>query len=227
MNNLLRALVLLALALPLHGQTASDWVQRAQLFAADPEFSLACRLVIHDQGGDERTRDLLVASRRIGGLSELLVEVTGPASARGLKFLQKRGPSAGSWLKTGRTIRRLPANGGTEPLFGSDFGTADFEPALEGWALVSTNGGFVQLERRTPVREVLTLRASDGLVTRRETWGVDGAIGRVYSVEEWSPQGRPSRVRLATNALSTWSEISVTEFRPGPQVAGIFAPGNL
>lgn len=228
MKNLLGALgMTLLLTTSAVADDANLWIQKAQLFSPETEYELTARLTIRDPGGDQRTRELRVSSRKDGDYSELLVEVTNPASVKGLKFLQRRGKTTpGTWLRTNRAVRRVSPGATPEPLFGSDFTTADLEPSLEGWSWKSRDEQTVVLERSTPDVEILVLRAKDGVVLRRETKSADGQARRVYEVLEWSGD-RPSRARLTDLALGSQSELEILTFRAQALSPNLFVPGNL
>lgn len=215
--------------------SAPEAAANVQLFSASPHFQLTCRLTIVDNTGDRKVRDLKVLSLRDHGEESLLVQAVAPAYLKNLKFLRVQSKDGvGTWLRTTRGTQRMPPDADPEPLFGSDFTTADFQPGSQDWVFSpNQEEGTLILERPADrrlgwTRQVMTLRASDRLILKSEFFDASGTLVRRYSVQEFSPQGRPARVLLEDEKDARHSELAVQDFDDSTNLsAATFAPGRL
>lgn len=226
----LTTLLFLALAAGPLGAEASG-PERAQLFTGAPEFTLTCRLTITDSTGDQKVRDLTIVSSRTAEGQKLLAQVTGPAFVKGLKFLrvESQGTTA-VWIKTAKAVRRLPVGGDPEPVFGSDFTTADFQPGDGAWRATDTPGVYERpADRRSGGSlERMTLRTDDGLVLKSETLDARGSAVRRYEVVRFTGEGRPETVRITDLRQNRWSELTVVTLdEKSKGTPALFAPGSL
>lgn len=235
MKFLLLAVSTVSLAAAAWAQSARDEASQAQLFSSAPQFLLTCRLTIDDGTGDKKVRDLSLWTTRGSEEERLLVQVTAPAFLKALKFLRVNTKSGeGTWLKTSRGVQRLAPSADPEPLFGSDFTTADFLPGSNDWALVeSADPELLILERASEPRlgwskQVMTLRRTDHLIVRGDFLASDGTLVRRYLVTAFTPTGMPQKVEIQDRKNKRKSELEILTFSTTSSIpASLFLPGNL
>lgn len=213
--------------------TADEQASRAVLFSSENPLVVEVRLSVIEQGRVTKTRTLELLSEREQETSRLLVRVLSPASLRSLKFLRVQGPqSTGTWVKTSRGLQRLAASDDPEPLFASDFTTADFLPSNEGWTRAPLEESLV-LERKVTgnrgwVTQRMTLRPNDLLVLSCDYLDTDGNLVRKYEVTEFDATGMPVRLVLHDLKNRSSSELQLLKRGTSPRIeAGTFNPGNL
>ena len=237
MNYRLALALLLGLALghPLMAEdSATALAAKAQVFSSAPQFTVSAQLVILDGTGDRKTRGLSIWILREAKEERFLAQVTAPAFLKNLKYLQvKTKEGTGTWLKTSKGVQRLSDQAEPEPLFGSDFTTADFQPGSADWTWGPSNQDSVVLIRATPPRlgwsrQVLTLRKSDNLILQSDFLSQDDTLVRRYRVVEISANGIPRRVELEDFKNHRSSLLEVQTFDPAAPIApSLFLPGRL
>jgi hypothetical protein len=214
---------------------AEEAVGQSALFSSAPHFQLTCQLTVIDATGDQKIRDLMITNLRSTGEDRFLAQVTAPTFLRSLKFLRIESQgNTGTWLKTSRGTQRMASDGDPEPLFGSDFSTADFQPGTQAWTMSSPQElGQTTVERLTDarwgwVRQRMTIRTRDHLVVNSEFFDAKGGVVRRYQVLQFEETGRPHKIVLEDLMNSRRSELTVLSFDPDKSVpVSFFTPGSL
>lgn len=243
MPKILRGFLLLILASlfipsPVTSDDAAAILRQISLLGSFDTVSAKLNMRI-ERPGTTRERGLELFYRRQSSASDVLARIISPSFLSNMKFLRKEsGPNQVElYLRNSQGVRRILGDRGDEPLFDSDFRTADFMMSSQDSARIVNRTAELIIVEIPPAKpgngtaKRLHLRPSDYFLLAFEELDNSGRVLRTYRVTAFGTSSagdyaRQSVMEIPGKDQRTW--LDVQQISPGVTLAdSLFSRLNL